>query len=342
VGVEYHRVVSIEPDGMADVYQIAVANTHTYALTNGLISGNSQMEVRGFVLEAGDEDLRQVFVQGKNHPSGGDPHRFMAHKSFRVPMDKVTDAQRRSAKSVTFGILYNRGAKAIALQLGISEVEAQKIIDDFLNSAPKVKDWQNAQKKFARKYQCSVTMLGWVRDLTRELQLNDGGHHAESCGVNTPIQSLCGVLANNSLAHVSYALEAGGYQTTPIIAVHDSVVLDLAVPEILDVLHRVPLEMRDRMPERFPFVNLPMDIDMEVGVDWKHLVKVSAHDSVVALDGGLVDVGRVVDRLGRVWTFGSPYTVTYNGKSEEPCVKISLQLQQRKQSTAPPAAPMVR
>ena len=45
------------------------------------------------------------------------------------------------SKSILLGVLYGRGAASVGDQIGKSKDEAQKIIDDFYNAFPEVKQW---------------------------------------------------------------------------------------------------------------------------------------------------------------------------------------------------------
>lgn len=65
--------------------------------------------------------------------------------------------RRSQAKAVLLGILYGRGAISIGEQIGKSKEEAQKIIDKFFDSFPKVREWIESTHEKARK-------LGYVED----------------------------------------------------------------------------------------------------------------------------------------------------------------------------------
>lgn len=58
--------------------------------------------------------------------------------------------RRSNCKSILLGIMYGRGAASIAEQIGESYQEAQKIIDDFYNGFPKVRDWVNKTTEDAK------------------------------------------------------------------------------------------------------------------------------------------------------------------------------------------------
>lgn len=51
--------------------------------------------------------------------------------------------RRQSVKAILLGIMYGRGAQAIADQIGSSKERAQQIVDDFYSSFPSVKTWMD-------------------------------------------------------------------------------------------------------------------------------------------------------------------------------------------------------
>lgn len=66
--------------------------------------------------------------------------------------------RRSNCKSLLLGIMYGRGAASIAEQINCSVEEAQKIVNDFYNGFPKVKEWVNNTTTFAKTN-------GYVEDL---------------------------------------------------------------------------------------------------------------------------------------------------------------------------------
>ena len=66
--------------------------------------------------------------------------------------------RRSSCKSLLLGIMYGRGVASVAEQIKGTIKEAQKIIDDFYTSFPKVKKWIDETQENAKK-------LGYVEDL---------------------------------------------------------------------------------------------------------------------------------------------------------------------------------
>ena len=76
---------------------------------------------------------------------------------YKTHTNEEGKARRGIAKTLLLGILYGRGANSIAEQIGKSKEEAQKIIDKFFDSFPKVKAWIDSTHIKARK-------LGYVED----------------------------------------------------------------------------------------------------------------------------------------------------------------------------------
>lgn len=66
--------------------------------------------------------------------------------------------RRGSVKSLLLGIMYGRGVASIAEQIGGTIKDAQKIIDDFYKSFPKVKNWISKTQEDAK-------VNGYVEDL---------------------------------------------------------------------------------------------------------------------------------------------------------------------------------
>ena len=67
-------------------------------------------------------------------------------------------ARRSSCKSLLLGLMYGRGAASIAEQIGKPIQDAQKIIDNFYKSYPKVKEWMDKTIEDAR-------VNGYVEDM---------------------------------------------------------------------------------------------------------------------------------------------------------------------------------
>lgn len=61
------------------------------------------------------------------------------------PRYKGFKRMRSNIKTTTFGVPYGSGAKGVAARCGITEEEAQQVIDDFFKQFPVLKEWLDAQ-----------------------------------------------------------------------------------------------------------------------------------------------------------------------------------------------------
>lgn len=137
-----------------------------------LISSDfSQQEPRTLAHMSGDEHLIQAYIDGK------DIYAWIAEKIYKVPYDECKEfrpdgtknpegkKRRDSVKSIILGIMYGRGAKAIAEQLNCTTKKAQEIVDQFYSSFPKVKKWMDSVLNNARRYGFVETAWGRKRRL---------------------------------------------------------------------------------------------------------------------------------------------------------------------------------
>lgn len=131
----------------------------------------SQQEPRTLAHCSQDPDLIDAYKAGK------DIYAWIASSIYKVPYDECKEfrpdgtmnpkgKERRTAvKSIILGIMYGRGAKAIAEQLNCSKKEAQKIIDQFYNAFPKVHQWMDRILETARQTGYVETVWGRKRRL---------------------------------------------------------------------------------------------------------------------------------------------------------------------------------
>lgn len=100
------------------------------------------------------KDLYATIAAGIYHNDYWDN---MEHREDGTP-NPAGKKRRSNCKSILLGIMYGRGVASIAEQTGCTIPEAQKIIDDFYNGFPKVKQWTDETQANAKK-------LGYVEDL---------------------------------------------------------------------------------------------------------------------------------------------------------------------------------
>ena len=161
----------------------------------------SQVELRILAHLSGDEALIDVFRRGE------DIHRATAAKMFGIPLEKVTADQRRSAKTINFGILYGMGAFALAGQLGVPRAEAKEFITAYFDRFPKVRACLDGVLEKARETGRTETIFGRVRPIPG---LSDRNHavraNAERMAMNAPFQGSAADLIKRAMITLDAAL----------------------------------------------------------------------------------------------------------------------------------------
>ena len=131
----------------------------------------SQQEPRTLAHCSQDKNLIDAYKAGK------DIYSWIASSIYKVPYDECKEyrpdgthnpkgkERRNSVKSIILGIMYSRGAKAIAEQLNCSPKAAQKIIDQFYDSFPSVRKWIDKTMEKAHETGYVETVWGRKRRL---------------------------------------------------------------------------------------------------------------------------------------------------------------------------------
>lgn len=138
----------------------------------------SQQEPRILAHMSQDHRLIQSYKDGK------DIYATVGSIVYKLPYEQCLEfhpdgtknpegKKRRTAmKSVVLGVMYERGAKSVADQLNITVQEASKIIKQFFDAFPEVKDWVEETHRLVKKYGFVEDAFGRKRRLL-DAQLPD-------------------------------------------------------------------------------------------------------------------------------------------------------------------------
>lgn len=217
-------------------------------------------EMRAIALESNDEVLLRIIN------SGGDIHNMTYNEMFHKPADYIpTQAERRIAKSINFGLIYGITPIGLARRLAISKEEAQAYVDAYFNRFRGVAKWIRDTVKFAREH-------GYVKSLfNRRRRLmdinNDDVFHrwrAERQAMNSPIQSAAADYTYIGLIRVAKMMKKAQLEAKIIHTVHDCIIIDTPPTEVEKI--KAIVEKAFLTPvQAFP---MKMDIDIEVTEKW--------------------------------------------------------------------------
>ena len=218
----------------------------------------SQIELRLIADISGDPDMVEAFNEGK------DIHRATAAKIYHVPLDQVTDNQRRNAKTANFGIIYGISAFGLSERLGIPRAESKELIDNYMLSYPRVKAYMNECIEGARRRGYVTTVHGRKRFLPDINSRNAGLRgYAERNAVNAPLQGSAADIIKVAMIAIDAEIRRLGLRSRMIMQVHDELIFNV-YPDELPVLQAM---VTDRMEHAYSG-NVRLEVSSGVGNNW--------------------------------------------------------------------------
>ena len=229
----------------------------------------SQMELRVLAMYSGDEVLINAFRNGE------DIHEITRMAIFG-PNDHLSELarakQRVVAKSVNFGIVYGESGHSLSKQLKISQREGDKMVEAWYGKYKGVAAFVAMIKKQIHAKGYVESFFGRRRYFPRELALDKAGWEAYYReGVNAPIQGTASDLLLDAAGRVWNRMRAKRMESRMVMNVHDMVLFDCPEAEIPELLYLIYDEMEHFS---FPWVNVPVKVDVSIGTNWGRLAKI--------------------------------------------------------------------
>ena len=221
----------------------------------------SQIELRIMAHLSGDEGLLRAFETGQ------DIHRATAAEVFGLPLEEVSDDQRRSAKAINFGLIYGMSSFGLAKQLDVTRRVAQEYIDRYFLRYPGVAGYMDEVRGQAREAGFVETVFG------RRLYLPDirarqapRRQAAERTAINAPMQGTAADIIKRAMIDVDGYLagvRSGGIEARMIMQVHDELVLEVDEGHVEEVKAGVISRM-----EAAANLSVPLLVEAGVGHNW--------------------------------------------------------------------------
>ena len=181
----------------------------------------SQIELRILAHIADDEAM----IAGFN--GGEDIHTITASQVFGVPLSEVTADERRRAKAVNFGIVYGISAFSLADDLGVSNAEAKRYIDSYLEHYHGIREYMERSRESAKEHGYVSTVLGRRRYLpelkSKNFNLRSFGERA---AMNAPIQGSAADVIKLAMLRVRDRLRRDVPEAQLILQVHDELIVE--------------------------------------------------------------------------------------------------------------------
>lgn len=226
---------------------------------SGLMTADySQIEMRIMAHLSQDEGLIAAFN------SGEDLHTTMAALVFSVEPTAVDADLRRRIKAMSYGLAYGLGAFGLSQQLGITNAEANTLMDKYLERFGGVQDYLKRVVREARQNGYTQTMFGrrrYLPDLNSDKAAVQAA--AERMALNSPIQGSAADIIKRAMLLVDKELKSAGLKSRLLLQVHDELVLEVTEAERLEVERLVRAGMANAAD-----LAVPLDVSVGFGANW--------------------------------------------------------------------------
>jgi DNA polymerase I-like protein with 3'-5' exonuclease and polymerase domains len=257
-------VESVEFVGIQPVVGIQTS-TRTF-IAEGFISHNSQQEIRILAEMSKDPSLIDAFINNE------DIHTRTTCLIYDKKPDEITKTERKKAKTINFTVQYGGSAYTVATRLGISEQEANELVDSYFKAFPNVRNYIRSTGNFAIEHGYSLSVSG-RRRYYKVPELSDpdykvkvGAIRRKAC--NMPIQASAADVGKQALCNFFYTAEELGYDAKLLMFVHDEIICEVKEEQAEEVAALLEKSMLDAF-EAF-FKAIPMRVDADVSNYWDH------------------------------------------------------------------------
>lgn len=212
----------------------------------------SQIELRVLAHLSGDPQLIEIFNSDR------DIHTETAAMIFGLPAAAVTKELRRSAKTVSFGLIYGMSVFGLASRLGTDRGTALQIMDAYFAALPGVREYMETSKKKSLEVGYTSTLFGRRRPMDEIATGNQTKDHQKRVAINAPIQGTAADITKIAMNKV--AAHFAGRDVAMVLQVHDSIVCEC--PQ--DQAEQTVLELSQVM-ESAVQLSVPLKTERTVG-----------------------------------------------------------------------------
>ncbi len=222
----------------------------------------SQIELRIMAHLSGDEAMQTIFSENR------DIHASTAALIFNVPLDQVSKDQRRSAKTINFGLMYGMGAHALARDLKITFSQAQLFIKAYFDAFPKVKKWVDKILAEGQEKGYVETIMGRRRYLP-ELKSPDRRLQAagQRMAINMPAQGTQAEMIKLAMVHIDQQIEALDGQARleigMLLQIHDELIFEVKEEAVAKWVPVIKEKMLNALP-----LSVPIEVGLNTGCSW--------------------------------------------------------------------------
>ncbi|QDJ12449.1 DNA polymerase I [Mergibacter septicus] len=217
----------------------------------------SQIELRIMAQLSSDQGLLEAFAQGK------DIHQATAAEIFDLPLEQVSNEQRRSAKAINFGLIYGMSSFGLAQQLGIGRNQAQEYIDRYFQRYPGVQQFMVDIREKAKEKGYVETLFGrrlYLPDIQSSNAIRRKA--AERVAINAPMQGTAADIIKRAMIELDKQL-CNKTDIRMVMQVHDELVFEVKEEQVEHYTALIKRAMQNAAT-----LNVPLIVDVGVGDNW--------------------------------------------------------------------------
>ena len=222
-----------------------------------VVADFSQVELRVAAELSGEQRMLDAYRAGR------DLHTETATLITGVESDKITKAQRTSAKIANFGLLYGAGPATLRKQamaeygIEMSDSEAKEIVNGFRTAYPQLYEWQQCE---GSKTTASVLTLSGRRRILK------GFDDKYTTRINTQVQGTAGDIAKKAISLIWRDIVRLSEEAKLIAMIHDEIVLEVRE----DVKEQWAQRLKDCMEQAGASVcsKVPIVAEVSYGLTW--------------------------------------------------------------------------
>ncbi len=216
----------------------------------------SQIELRLMAEFSQDESLHHSYIENV------DVHIKTAAAIFNIPIQDVTQDQRRIAKTINFGLIYGMSSWGLARQLKITRDQAQYFINKFFEQYPGVKNYMETMKNYASKHGEVKTLFG--RKIPVEKKKDQPTQSGLRAAINGPLQGTASDLIKKAMIEVNSKIADHNNDIKLLLQVHDELLFEVKADKIAYWSQEIKKLMESALKLQIPLV-----VNVGQGSDWE-------------------------------------------------------------------------
>lgn len=239
-----------------------------------IVADWSQFEMRILAALSGDPKLIGAFQMGD------DIHTATAAIMFDVPIETIVAGKdaygekikgsnywmRNAAKSINFGLVYGRGIRSLAAQLGVTVERAKELNKQYFETFSVAAEWLTKTALEGVRIRRSGTLLGRVRYFEFDILRHAEVATVERESKNTPIQGLNADILKLALYRVYKAIRKYNGRVKIVNIIHDELNLE-APPELAEEVCSLVKTIMEQTGEEI-LKCVPVVAEAAYGSDW--------------------------------------------------------------------------